>query len=161
MNSKGCVVLLLVLLVVAATFVSAQTFRGTILGTVSDTSGAVVPGATVKARNTGTGLERTTQTTAEGNYSISELPIGTYNVTVTQPGFQSALMSKSDHAMPLEFFRDILEEHFGEPEVQRQVETALNWGRYSDIFTYDPESDRLSLDQPVGPADAKEQVRLH
>ena len=93
MNSKGCVVLLLVLLVVAATFVSAQTFRGTILGTVSDTSGAVVPGATVKARNTGTGLERTTQTTAEGNYSISELPIGTYNVTVTQPGFQSALMS--------------------------------------------------------------------
>ena len=93
MNSKGCVVLLLVLLVVAATFVSAQTFRGTILGTVSDTSGAVVPGATVKARNTGTGLERTAQTTAEGNYSISELPIGTYNVTVTQPGFQTALMS--------------------------------------------------------------------
>jgi hypothetical protein len=93
MNSKGCVVLVLVLLVAAATFVSAQTFRGTILGTVSDTSGAVVSGATVKARNTGTGLERTTQTTAEGNYSIPELPIGTYNVTVAQPGFQTALMS--------------------------------------------------------------------
>ncbi len=56
MNSKGCVVLLLVLLVVAATSVSAQTFRGTILGTVSDTSGAVVSGATVKVRNTATGL---------------------------------------------------------------------------------------------------------
>lgn len=70
-----------------------------------------------------------------------------------------ALRSKSDHAMPLEFFRDILEEHFGEPEVQRQIETALNWGRYGDIFTYDPESDRLLLDQPVSWGDAGEQVR--
>src|SRR5450755_1515372 len=93
MNSKGCVVLLLVLLVLSATFVSAQTFRGTILGTVSDTSGAVVSGATVKAKNTATGLERTTQTTTDGNYSLTELPIGTYSVTVTQQGFQTAVTS--------------------------------------------------------------------
>ncbi len=93
MNSKGCVVLLLVLLVVSATLVSAQTFRGTILGTVADTSGAVIPGATVKVKNTATGLERTTQSSAEGNYVIPELPIGTYSVTITQPGFQTAVTS--------------------------------------------------------------------
>ena len=53
--------------------------------------------------------------------------------------------SKSDHTMPLEFFRDILDEHFASDEAQRQIETALNWGRYADIFTYDSDSDRLSL----------------
>jgi NitT/TauT family transport system ATP-binding protein len=49
--------------------------------------------------------------------------------------------------MPLEFFRDILEEQFSEEEVQRQIETALNWGRYGDIFAYDPERQRLLLNQ--------------
>jgi len=92
MNRK-CFVLLLLSLLLAATFASAQTFRGSILGTVTDTSGAVLPGATVKVKNAGTGLERTTQTTAEGNYTISELPIGTYGVTVSQAGFQTSVTS--------------------------------------------------------------------
>src|SRR3974390_3909382 len=90
MGSRRFVVLLFVLLAVTATFISAQTFRGTILGTVTDTSGAVVPAATVKAKNAATGLERTALTSAEGNYSIPELPIGNYTVTVTQSGFQTA-----------------------------------------------------------------------
>jgi outer membrane receptor protein involved in Fe transport len=66
-----------------------QTFRGTILGTVTDPSDKLVAGATVRVRNVGTGLERTTTTSADGSYSVSELPIGTYNVTVTQTGFQT------------------------------------------------------------------------
>ena len=57
----------------------------------------------------------------------------------------SALVSKSDHSLPLEFFRDLLQEQFSDVEVKRQIETALNWGRYGDIFTYDSESDRLVL----------------
>ncbi|HUJ32420.1 MAG TPA: AAA-associated domain-containing protein [Candidatus Acidoferrum sp.] len=57
----------------------------------------------------------------------------------------SALHRKSDHTMPLEFFRDLLDEHFSEHEVQQQIETALNWGRYAEIFTYDPEADALRL----------------
>ncbi len=72
-----------------------------------------------------------------------------------------ALASKSDHSLPLEFFRDVLDEHFSGDEAQRQIETVLNWGRYSDIFTYDPETGRLTLDQPAKPADAGEGVRQH
>ena len=55
----------------------------------------------------------------------------------------SALASKSDHTIPLELFRDTLDEHFSDDDVRRQIETALNWGRYGDIFDYDSESDRL------------------
>jgi len=51
---------------------SAQTFRGTILGTVTDPNGAVVPAATVTARNVGTGIERSTVSDEFGNYSLSE-----------------------------------------------------------------------------------------
>ncbi|HXY15690.1 MAG TPA: carboxypeptidase-like regulatory domain-containing protein, partial [Terriglobales bacterium] len=68
----------------------AQTFRGTILGTVTDVTGAWVTGATVKVKNVDTGLERTTQTSADGSYAEPELPIGNYSVTVTQSGFQTS-----------------------------------------------------------------------
>ncbi len=79
----------LVFVFLAAVSLSAQTFRGTILGTVTDRSGAVVAGAKVTVKNTGTGLERTTETSADGSYALPELPIGTYSVTVTQTGFDT------------------------------------------------------------------------
>ena len=63
--------------------------------------------------------------------------------------------------MPLEFFRDILDEHFGREEVQRQIDTALDWGRYADIFTYDSESDRLVLYQTAAAAEASEESWRH
>ena len=69
----------------------------------------------------------------------------------------SVLTAKSDHSMPLEFFRDILQEHFPEAEAQRQIETALNWGRYADLFTYDSENERLSLHQ-AAPAEETDSV---
>jgi len=64
----------------------------------------------------------------------------------------SALEAKSDHAMPLEFFRDILEERFPEEEAGRQMETALNWGRYGDIIAVDSSLDRVLLYHPGTPA---------
>ncbi len=79
----------LMFVLLAAVSLSAQTFRGTILGTVTDASGAVVSGAKVTVKNTGTGLERSTETSGDGSYSLPELPIGTYSVTVTQSGFQT------------------------------------------------------------------------
>lgn len=81
----------LILVLAISTSLVAQTFRGTILGTVSDPQGAVLAGAKVTARNVNTGLERTTQTSADGSYAIPELPIGSYSVTVSQSGFQTAV----------------------------------------------------------------------
>jgi NitT/TauT family transport system ATP-binding protein len=59
----------------------------------------------------------------------------------------SALEKKSNHTMPLEFFRDLLDERFAQVEVDHQIETALLWGRYAEIFTYDPDTDQLHLHQ--------------
>ena len=83
--------MILAFVVLVATTVFGQTFRGTILGTVTDTSGAVVSGAKVEAKNVATGLQRSTQTSADGSYSIPELPLGTYVVTISQTGFQTAV----------------------------------------------------------------------
>jgi NitT/TauT family transport system ATP-binding protein len=57
----------------------------------------------------------------------------------------SILKRKSDHAINDEFFHDILDEHFSAEEVQRQFDTAVNWGRYAEIFDYDRASGRLVL----------------
>ncbi len=61
----------------------------------------------------------------------------------------SILHAKTDHSIPEEFFYDILDEHFSQDEVERQFETAMNWGRYAEIFDYDRESHRLVLAEPV------------
>jgi hypothetical protein len=74
-----------------STSLLAQTFRGTILGTVSDPQGAVVSAAKVTVHNVNTGLERSTTTSSDGSYSVPELPIGTYTVTITQTGFQTSV----------------------------------------------------------------------
>jgi NitT/TauT family transport system ATP-binding protein len=60
----------------------------------------------------------------------------------------STLKAKTDHSIPEEFFHDILDEHFSQDEVQRQLETAMNWGRYAEIFDYDSETGRLVLAEP-------------
>ena len=82
--------MMLAFAILASATLVAQTFRGTILGTVTDASGAVISGAKVVAKNTATGLERTTQTSADGSYAIPELPLGTYTVTISQSGFQTS-----------------------------------------------------------------------
>jgi NitT/TauT family transport system ATP-binding protein len=61
----------------------------------------------------------------------------------------------------MEFFRDILDEHLSDKEVQRQLETVLSWGRYAELFAYDTESDKLSLHQSATAADAQENIPLH
>jgi NitT/TauT family transport system ATP-binding protein len=64
----------------------------------------------------------------------------------------AVLTRKSDHTMPMEFFREGLQKHVSEEEVQRQLETALDWGRYAGLFSYDVDTDRLSLPEPESQA---------
>ena len=65
----------------------AQTFRGSIVGTIVDASGAAVPEVTVIAVNQGTGLTRQAVASAGGDFAMPDLPLGFYNVTVTKTGF--------------------------------------------------------------------------
>jgi hypothetical protein len=66
---------------------NAQTYRGAIRGVVRDPSGAAIVGANVAAKNSDTGLARTTTTAEDGGYVISELPAGTYQVEAESKGF--------------------------------------------------------------------------
>jgi NitT/TauT family transport system ATP-binding protein len=56
-----------------------------------------------------------------------------------------ALDSKSDHTVPDEFFLDMLDEQFSEEESQRQMETAVAWGRYAELFDFDSGRRRFVL----------------
>jgi len=58
---------------------------------------------------------------------------------------EHALRRKSDRALPDDFFQDILDEHFSEEEARRQLDTAILWGRYGEIFDYDADAGRLVL----------------
>ncbi len=68
-----------------------QTTTGTILGAVSDSSGSVVPGATVTATHVDTGLTRTTVTDGLGRYTLPQMPIGRYTVKGELRGFKTAV----------------------------------------------------------------------
>src|SRR3989304_897888 len=78
---------------VFASFALAQLPTATILGVVKDASGAVVPGASLTARNTEPGQTRTAASAGDGSYRISALPVGSYEVRVEQSGFQTEVRS--------------------------------------------------------------------
>ena len=71
----------------------AQTVAGRIVGTVRDSQGAVVPNASVSAKNLETGAERTTLSDASGGFNITSVPAGSYEVTVSAPGLQKEVRS--------------------------------------------------------------------
>ena len=71
--------------------VYGQATTATILGTVIDSSGAAIPGATVQVRNTGTGQTQEVQTDAQGRYRIPELGLGEYEIHASKEGFSTAV----------------------------------------------------------------------
>src|SRR5215472_13968947 len=78
------------MLLLAASTLFSQTFRGGINGTVTDPAGAVLAGAAVKATNTATGVTIDTITTSDGQFSFQDLPLGSYKISVTAGGFTPA-----------------------------------------------------------------------
>src|SRR5689334_18981546 len=89
-RSRPAVFVLLFALVFSLSLWS-QSDRGSITGTVTDSSGAVVPNAKVTAVNTSTGLERSTNTGPQGTYTMQEMPAAPYKVTVEAQGFRKAV----------------------------------------------------------------------
>lgn len=75
----------------SAALAFAQTDRGIINGTVTDSSGAAVPDATVAVTNSATNVRFATKTTGSGDYSIPALPVGTYQLRVERQGFKAAV----------------------------------------------------------------------
>ncbi len=79
-----------VLVFIPVRTLNGQALSGSLLGTITDASGANVPGATVTSINTGTGQEWTTTANSVGLYSFAALPPGSYNITVGATGFQTS-----------------------------------------------------------------------
>src|SRR5580658_6943579 len=88
------VLICLALLCVCTRPLQAQQTLGSISGTVTDSSGAVVQNATVKIHNLGTGLEQTVTTKSDGSFNVADLPVGTYSVTFSRDGFKTEVHSQ-------------------------------------------------------------------
>jgi len=69
----------------------AQTFTGTVVGLVTDASGALIPEAKVVLVETRTGVQRITNSNSSGNYTFADLPSGTYLITVAKEGFKEVV----------------------------------------------------------------------
>src|SRR5690242_12673732 len=90
---KVMVLLAVAVLLISAPLAIGQLPVATILGTVRDASGAVVPDAALSARNIETGQSRTASSSQDGSYRFSSLPVGAYEVRVEHPGFQTGVRS--------------------------------------------------------------------
>jgi Carboxypeptidase regulatory-like domain len=84
----------------------AQTDRGTLTGVITDPAGAVVANAAIELRGVETGMVYPAVTSATGNYTFSQLPVGTYELTVAIPGFKKLtrgnIRVQSSQVIPLD-----------------------------------------------------------
>jgi len=88
-QNRAALLLVVLLVVLAAPSAQAQVLYGSVVGTVQDASGAIVPGATVTITNTGTSQALETTTAPNGAYSIPNVLPGTYNLKISAPGFRA------------------------------------------------------------------------
>jgi hypothetical protein len=124
----------LVLILIWLTPASAQTDRGSITGTVTDPSGAVVANAKVTATSGDTGEIRTTNTSDEGTFTLPELKAGPWKLTVEAAGFSSATIEKVQVAV----------------QVVRRADMQLQIGEISNVVTVSNDaSPAIQTDTPV------------
>lgn len=90
---RECVIFSVIFLVLGAFSASAQTLTGTVEGKVFDETGAVLPGATVRVINQERGVDRSVLTTDSGDYRVSQLPVGNYEVSAELTGFKRGVAS--------------------------------------------------------------------
>jgi len=83
--------ILVLLCITNARVGAAQAVRGAVLGTVTDKTGAVLPGATINVTNTGTSVIQATVADSQGRYSVADLLPGTYDVEASLSGFQKVV----------------------------------------------------------------------
>jgi len=88
-----------VIAVILTTTASSQTFRGGISGSVVDSSGGTIAGATLQLLNVGTGLARNQETTSAGEFNFPDLQVGLYTLSVTKQGFQTRKLEKVEVAV--------------------------------------------------------------
>src|SRR6188508_2251787 len=89
-----CRTSLLAVLIFLTSLSFGQTGLATVTGTISDTSGAVIANAPVSLMNLDNGQLFTAASSNTGNYNVSQLPIGDYDLTVASPGFKTFTHSK-------------------------------------------------------------------
>jgi len=116
---------LLLLLIAGGFAVQGQTTSGRISGAVRDKSGAVIANASVTVTNPATNLVRTATTDESGFYTVTNLPVGAYTVSVEQPGFKRALLADNVVAADSRLTVDVTLEP---GEVSETVEVSTNVG---------------------------------
>ncbi|MGE3508590.1 MAG: carboxypeptidase regulatory-like domain-containing protein [Vicinamibacterales bacterium] len=134
----------LILLVLSAVAVHAQTTTGSIFGDVTDPSGAVVSGATVRVAGISTGTDFQQKTNGEGGYQLAGLPPAEYVVTVESQGFRTVTRSvtlpiqgriRLDFRMEIGAVSDTITVTEGAPQVQAQpvLQTAIGTRLVRDL----------------------------
>jgi Carboxypeptidase regulatory-like domain len=131
--SKTIILMLLMLLLAGVSSASAQTDRGNITGTVTDPSGAVVSGAKITATNLDTNEARETNTTDEGNFTLTELKAGPWKVAVEAPGFKTTTIDKLQVAV----------------QVTRTVDVKLEAGAIGETVNVTSEPPVIQADTAV------------
>jgi hypothetical protein len=150
MSKAARLVLLLVTLFAYLSLPVAAQTAGTISGSVTDEKQAVIPNATVTARNTETNLARKVQTDSEGRYRFENLPVGRYEVAVESSGFARHIQSGITLLLNQAAVIDVQLKPGGVEEVVNVVENAalINTSNAEVSTRFD--SRRLS-ELPLGP----------
>src|SRR5215510_15978237 len=89
----GKIAAVVILITLATCQVFAQTSTATIVGSVRDTTGALVPGVTIDIKHVDSGLTRTVLSNETGSYAAPSLPVGPYEISTTMPGFKQGVRS--------------------------------------------------------------------